>query len=104
MFMFVIRAEGLNKEWNGQLLFENINIEVIKGERVALIGRLENEMVKRPKEGLQLKIRLEGNRFEAKTLVKLEKLFFSRTKESNSSVRATVGPANRSGYRGYFSR
>jgi ATP-binding cassette subfamily F protein 3 len=39
MFMFVIRAEGLNKEWNGQLLFENVSIEVAKGERVALIGR-----------------------------------------------------------------
>lgn len=39
MFMFIIKADGLKKEWNAQLLFEHVNIEVVKGERVALIGR-----------------------------------------------------------------
>jgi ATP-binding cassette subfamily F protein 3 len=37
--MFVIKAEGLSKEWNGKQIFEKVNIEVEEGDRVALIGK-----------------------------------------------------------------
>lgn len=37
--MFVLKAKGLRKEWNGQTLFENIDLELKKGEHVALFGR-----------------------------------------------------------------
>ncbi|MEN1968494.1 ABC-F type ribosomal protection protein [Lentibacillus sp. N15] len=37
--MFVLKAKGLRKEWNGQTLFENIDLEIRKGEHVALFGQ-----------------------------------------------------------------
>ncbi|WP_164670869.1 ribosomal protection-like ABC-F family protein [Virgibacillus doumboii] len=37
--MFVFKAKGLSKEWNGKTLFQNVDIELRKGEHVALFGR-----------------------------------------------------------------
>lgn len=37
--MLVLKAEGLKKGWNGEQVFENANIEIYHGERVALIGK-----------------------------------------------------------------
>lgn len=37
--MVVLRAENLKKEWNGKRVFENVNLELEQGERVALIGQ-----------------------------------------------------------------
>lgn len=37
--MFVFRVEDVKKEWNGNPLFEGVNLEVQEGDRIALIGR-----------------------------------------------------------------
>lgn len=37
--MKVVTAKQLKKDWNGRLLFEHIDLEVLEGERVALFGR-----------------------------------------------------------------
>jgi ATP-binding cassette subfamily F protein 3 len=37
--MFIIKAEGLSKEWNGKQIFENVDIQVEEGDRIALIGK-----------------------------------------------------------------
>ncbi|WP_099156588.1 ribosomal protection-like ABC-F family protein [Virgibacillus ndiopensis] len=37
--MFIFKAKGLCKEWNGVTLFENIDLELKKGEHAALFGR-----------------------------------------------------------------
>lgn len=37
--MVVLKAENLKKEWNGKWVFENVNLEVEEGDRVALIGQ-----------------------------------------------------------------
>jgi ATPase subunit of ABC transporter with duplicated ATPase domains len=37
--MFIIKAEGLSKEWNGKQIFENVDILVEEGDRIALIGK-----------------------------------------------------------------
>ncbi|WP_404451058.1 ABC-F type ribosomal protection protein [Virgibacillus necropolis] len=37
--MFIVKARALRKDWNGETLFENINIELKKGEHLALFGR-----------------------------------------------------------------
>jgi len=37
--MFVVKAEGLCKEWNGRKLFENAHVEITEGEHIALMGR-----------------------------------------------------------------
>lgn len=37
--MFIFKAKGLQKDWNGETLFENIDIELKKGEHVALFGQ-----------------------------------------------------------------
>lgn len=36
--MLTVKAEKLSKEWNGQLIFEDITMEIFAGEHVALIG------------------------------------------------------------------
>ncbi|MCL6600210.1 MAG: ABC-F type ribosomal protection protein [Alicyclobacillus macrosporangiidus] len=36
---FVIKAQGLCKEWSGKPLFQQVDFEVAEGERVALFGR-----------------------------------------------------------------
>ena len=35
----ILRVKGLTKDWNGRRLFENVNMEINEGERVALHGR-----------------------------------------------------------------
>ncbi|WP_430788875.1 ribosomal protection-like ABC-F family protein [Virgibacillus flavescens] len=37
--MFIFKAKGLRKDWNGETLFEDIDIELKKGEHLALFGR-----------------------------------------------------------------
>ncbi|WP_106495064.1 ribosomal protection-like ABC-F family protein [Lentibacillus sp. Marseille-P4043] len=37
--MFIFKAKGLRKEWNGKALFNDIDLELKKGEHVALYGR-----------------------------------------------------------------
>lgn len=37
--MFIFKAKGLRKEWNGKTLFDHIDLELKKGEHVALFGR-----------------------------------------------------------------
>lgn len=37
--MWMLKANGLTKEWNGRLLFEKVSLEIAVGERVALFGR-----------------------------------------------------------------
>lgn len=37
--MFIFKAKGLSKEWNGNMIFQNIDIELRQGEHVALFGR-----------------------------------------------------------------
>ncbi|ASK61451.1 ABC transporter ATP-binding protein [Virgibacillus phasianinus] len=37
--MFIFKARGLQKDWNGETLFENIDIELREGEHLALFGR-----------------------------------------------------------------
>ncbi|WP_188456019.1 ribosomal protection-like ABC-F family protein [Virgibacillus oceani] len=37
--MFIFKAKGLMKDWNGKTLFETIDIELKKGEHAALFGR-----------------------------------------------------------------
>ncbi|MFZ3577547.1 ribosomal protection-like ABC-F family protein [Virgibacillus sp. DJP39] len=37
--MFIFKAKGLRKDWNGQTLFGNVDIELKKGEHIALFGR-----------------------------------------------------------------
>ncbi|ASN07214.1 ribosomal protection-like ABC-F family protein [Virgibacillus necropolis] len=37
--MFLFKAKGLQKDWNGETLFENIDLELKKGEHLALFGR-----------------------------------------------------------------
>ncbi|HLS09056.1 ATP-binding cassette domain-containing protein, partial [Lentibacillus sp.] len=39
MDMFIFKANGLSKEWNGKTLFTGIDISLKKGEHVALFGR-----------------------------------------------------------------
>lgn len=39
MCMFIFKAKELRKDWNGETLFENIDIELKKGEHVALFGQ-----------------------------------------------------------------
>jgi len=36
--MFVLRAEALQKDWNGERIFENVNLEIRTGDRIALFG------------------------------------------------------------------
>lgn len=35
----LIKASGLSKEWNGRLIFEKVDLEIVQGERIALFGR-----------------------------------------------------------------
>ncbi|MGY0694351.1 ribosomal protection-like ABC-F family protein [Virgibacillus sp. FSP13] len=37
--MFIFKAKGLRKEWNGKTLFNDIDLELKKGEHIALFGR-----------------------------------------------------------------
>ncbi|MGO4698435.1 ribosomal protection-like ABC-F family protein [Paenibacillus sp. 2TAB26] len=37
--MMLLKVKHVNKEWDGNILFENINFEVREGERLALFGR-----------------------------------------------------------------
>jgi ATPase subunit of ABC transporter with duplicated ATPase domains len=39
MFMFIFKGKGLAKDWEGQTIFENIDIEITKGDHIALFGR-----------------------------------------------------------------
>lgn len=37
--MLLLKAEQLKKSWQGNLIFQNVNLEIHQGERIALIGR-----------------------------------------------------------------
>ncbi|MFZ5650370.1 MAG: ribosomal protection-like ABC-F family protein [Bacillota bacterium] len=37
--MLILKVEGLKKDWNGKQVFENVNLEINQGERIALMGR-----------------------------------------------------------------
>lgn len=37
--MLILKVEGLKKDWNGKQVFENVNLEIHQGERIALMGR-----------------------------------------------------------------
>lgn len=37
--MLTLRIENARKEWNGSVLFQNINFELVQGEKVALFGQ-----------------------------------------------------------------
>ena len=36
--MLILKVEGLKKDWNGKQVFENVNLEIHQGERIALMG------------------------------------------------------------------
>ncbi|HBV96001.1 MAG: hypothetical protein JL50_05135 [Peptococcaceae bacterium BICA1-7] len=36
--MLILKVEGLKKDWNGKQVFENVNLEIHRGERIALMG------------------------------------------------------------------
>jgi ATPase subunit of ABC transporter with duplicated ATPase domains len=37
--VLILKAQDLRKEWNGDVLFEQVTVEVREGERIALFGR-----------------------------------------------------------------
>ena len=39
MVLFIFKAKGLAKEWDGKILFQNLDLDISAGEHIALFGR-----------------------------------------------------------------